>query len=94
MKKLLAVIPFLLAPILATLLTTSQEERDRARGRALRESEERMADREERYREQRRREGCPLPADTWQSIVECAKREGLSEQLIPQTLKEPYRSHH
>jgi len=49
---------------------------------------------EERYREQRRREGCPLPADTWQSIVECAKREGLSEQLIPQTLKEPYRSHH
>ncbi len=36
----------------ADLLTTSQEERDRARGRALRESEERMADLEERYREQ------------------------------------------
>jgi len=49
---------------------------------------------EERYREQRRREGCPLAEDTWQSIVECAKREGLSEQLIPQTTKEPYRSHH
>lgn len=36
----------------ADLLTTSQEERDRARGRALRESEERMADLERRYREQ------------------------------------------
>jgi uncharacterized oxidoreductase len=49
---------------------------------------------EERYRDKRRREGCPLPEDTWQSIVECAKHEGLGEQLIPEVLKEPYRSHH
>lgn len=36
----------------ADLLTTSQEERDRARGRAMRESDERMADLERRYRDQ------------------------------------------
>lgn len=38
---------------------------------------------EERYRAQRQREGCPLPDDTWQSIIACARSVGVPQSAVP-----------
>ena len=35
------------------------------------------------YRPERQREGCPLPDDTWQSILACARSVGVPDSAVP-----------